>query len=141
MEIQSFKHQQMMKKGLGMRVRIAQDRSTQIEEGLIRIQSWNKRERLVRALKSGGLCWIAALVSIFIPLLHFILVPGFLIAGPILVYFIFGQENRVLGGEGVCPFCHAPLILASATLNFPISDLCTDCHNSLKIEPWDSFKV
>ncbi|MEO5970783.1 MAG: hypothetical protein ABIQ95_12725, partial [Bdellovibrionia bacterium] len=91
MEIQSLKHQQMMKKGVGVRVRIAQSRSDQIVEGLIRVQSWNKKERLIRAFKFGGLCWVAAGLSVFIPLLHFILVPGFFIAGPILAYFILGQ--------------------------------------------------
>lgn len=117
-----------------LRVRISGNRNDTISEGVIRIQTWSKKERTARAIKYGGLCWVGALASIVIPLLHFILVPGFLIAGPILAFVLLGQESMVLGGEGICPNCHASLPIASATLNFPISDLCTHCQTPLKIE-------
>ena len=141
--VQPFKHQhqQMMVKGRAVRVRISENRNNRTVIGVIRIQDWNKKERMFRAFKFGGMCWGAALVAVFIPLLHFILVPGFLIAGPIVAYFIAGQESRVLGGEGICPSCHAPLILAPAGLHFPISDLCTRCQSSVKIESWDSSNI
>lgn len=130
---------EMVKKGRELRVRIAENRNDRSLEGVIQVQSWDKKERILRALKFGGLCWAAALVAVFIPLLHFILVPGFLLGGPILAYLIAGQESRVLGGEGTCPFCLAPLIIAPAALRFPLSDICNKCHNSLNIQPWDDF--
>ena len=97
------KHEKMMKCGRGAKVYLKGGYEEVTTPGEIRIQDWSQRERTVRALKFGGACWGAALVSIIIPLLHFILVPGFLLAGPILAFIIIGQENVVLGGEGTCP--------------------------------------
>jgi hypothetical protein len=50
--------------------------------GIAQIQEWNQKERLKRALKTLGISWGLAIVSVLIPLAHFILVPGFLLAGP-----------------------------------------------------------
>ena len=118
----------------GMKVSVKSDLEGISTLGEIRVQDWNPRERAVRALKSGAACWMAALVSIIIPLLHFVLVPGFLIAGPILAYVVFGQEKVVLSGEGTCPKCREILPIARSAYRFPISDLCTRCQCSVKIE-------
>jgi hypothetical protein len=128
---ESKKHQKMMKLGRGMKVRISE--GLNFKEGEIRVQSWDKSERVARAFKFGGMCWGAAIVCVLIPLLHFILVPGFLLAGPILAYFVLGQETVVLGGQGTCPHCQSFLPIARAAYQFPHSDLCTHCQHSLEI--------
>lgn len=128
------KHKKMMKCGRGVRVYVKGDSEEATTQGQIRIQDWNQRERTLRALKFGGACWGAALVSIIIPLLHFLLVPVFLLAGPIVAFIVMGQKSVVLGGEGICPKCQAFLPIARAALRFPISDLCTCCQSSVKIE-------
>jgi hypothetical protein len=105
--------------------------------GGVRVQFWNKWERLLRALKFSGMCWVAGSISIFIPLLHFILVPLFLISGPILFFFLLRQESVILGGEGTCPSCQSFLPIARSAFRFPCSDLCTRCYHLLRIELWD----
>jgi len=47
-------------------------------------------------------CFAAALVSVFIPVLHFILVPGFLLLG---FYFILAEVFRKTSIDGVCKDC------------------------------------
>lgn len=121
-----------------IRVRIVDPQSGNRAEGKIRVRYWNRRERVLRALKFGGLCWGAALVSVLLPLLHFVLVPSFLLAGPIVGYFILVQTSVVLGGEGVCPGCQAQLPIIRAPDRFPISDVCARCCRGLKVEPVDS---
>lgn len=116
-------------------VSIRSERNSQTSKGEILIQFWNKKERTKRALKFGGMCWGFAIVCVFIPLLHFILVPGFLIAGPIVAFVVLSRESAILGGKGLCPYCNAALPIARAPYRFPISDLCTQCQSSLKIEP------
>jgi hypothetical protein len=132
-ELNSTKHQKLMKSGVGMRVHIADDRNHPATSGEIRVQFWTNRERTLRAIKLGGLCWCAALISVIIPLLHFVLVPSLLLAGPILAFIVLGQRSVVLGGEGICPNCQAFLPIARTAYQFPISDICAKCYSSLKI--------
>jgi hypothetical protein len=115
-------------------VRIGSERDKRVSEGEIRVQFWDKRERTFRALKFGGLCWVVALISVVLPLVHFVLVPGFLIAGPVVAYILYGQESVVLGGQGTCPYCSAALPIVRTAFRFPISDLCAQCQSRLVIE-------
>ena len=50
-------------------------------------------------------CWALALVSVFIVLAHFILVPGFLAGGLVLAYVRFRTARLVTRVHGVCPRC------------------------------------
>jgi len=137
----SEKHREMMGRGQGVKVCIYGDRGSDSSNGEIRVQFWNKKERILRALKFAGICWGGAVVSVFFPVLHFVLVPGFLIAGPIVGIFMLKQESVVLGGEGVCPSCHAFLPIVRSSYKFPISELCTHCHCGIKIELADKMAL
>src|SRR5690242_15102508 len=86
-------------------------KSDKFKEGFVRIQEWDKKARILRALKSLGLCWGLAIVSILIPIAHFVLVPGFLVAGPILAFFVFTAKSTILGGDSTCPECNSPLTI------------------------------
>lgn len=113
-------------------VRLTKDAKT--TTGEIRVQFWDHRERTIRALKLGGLCWAAAVLSVALPIAHFVLVPAFFLAGPIVAYLILKQESVVLGGQGTCPNCAATFTIARAPYRFPISDLCTGCRTNVSIE-------
>lgn len=67
--------------------------------------SQNPGQRLARAL--GGLiaCWAAAIVSVFIPLAHFVLVPGFLVLGVTWAVVRGRERERLLQLRGTCPRC------------------------------------
>jgi hypothetical protein len=62
-------------------------------------------QRVVRAVGGGLACWGLALLSVFIPLGHFILVPAFLIAGPVLFAMRLTEGVSLLGARGPCPVC------------------------------------
>lgn len=119
-------------------VRIFDRAKAKTTDGEIRVQFWNKRERMARALKWGGLCWLASLVSVILPLAHFILVPGFFLAGPAVAFFLMRQESVILGGEGKCPRCEEVLPIVRSSYRFPLSDLCTRCQTPVDIEPASS---
>jgi hypothetical protein len=88
-----------------------------------------------RALKSLGTCWVAAFVAVFIPLLHFVLVPGLLLAGPIVASVIFKQQSVVLGGTGICPSCQAQLQIVRSQERWPLRDVCANCHAHVDVQP------
>jgi hypothetical protein len=103
--------------------------------GHIRARYFDKSERSERALKVFGLCWGIGIFCIIIPLAHFILVPGFLLAGPIVAFFFYHQTDIVLDGSGPCPACGKPFKVARTRVQWPINDVCSECHNSVKIFP------
>ncbi|MCM2277621.1 MAG: hypothetical protein NDJ89_06050 [Oligoflexia bacterium] len=105
--------------------------------GELWLREWTRRERMLRALKFGGGSWGLALVSVFLPLLHFVLVPAFLIAGPLVAFFVFNQESLVLGGKGKCPHCGGDFSIRRGAPRFPISDLCTRCQRTVLVRAGD----
>lgn len=102
--------------------------------GKVRVKKFSERERWQRALKALGICWGAAIFSVFLPIAHFILVPGFLIAGIVLPFHFYSAKSIVSGGEGNCPKCEAPFIIQKSSDTWPLSDTCGECYLSVKIE-------
>lgn len=71
---------------------------------------WTRAQRTQRALQALGLCWAAAVAAVFLPVLHFVLVPALLLAGPIAALARYREARSLLGYEGVCPACSAALV-------------------------------
>lgn len=113
------------------------DRDAQPTSGTIRIQHWGRSDRLRRALRASGICSLFAMIAVFIPLLHFVLVPLLILAAPIVGFVLYGQESAVLGGEGKCPACGADFLVAKSANKFPLNDLCTSCQGSVRIQLGD----
>ena len=63
--------------------------------------------RAIRAVKTLGACWGLALVAVFLPLLHWVLVPGLLVLGPALAYARLHEADTLTRAEGHCPACAA----------------------------------
>jgi hypothetical protein len=127
------KHVKMMTEGTAcpVTIRVANGKAS---SGEVRIQEWDKKARTSRAIKFWGLCWGLAIISVIIPLAHFVLVPGFFIAGPVGAWIISTQSRVILGGESICPNCNSFLPIAPAADSWPISDLCVHCQSRLVIE-------
>ncbi len=101
-ELEKLKHQKMMTQGLGCPVKIISS-DGKVSPGEVCIQYFSPKTRGVRALKFLGTCWGFMIISVFIPLAHFVLVPGLFIAGILSASFVYSTESVVLGGRGLCP--------------------------------------
>ena len=101
--------------------------------GVITIQKFLKQEMLMNAAKKLGLFWMLAFFSIFIPFLHFFLVPCFLIVGVITARKSFNSAARVLQGETACPYCQKEIKIGSSLLNWPLTEICQNCVNTIRI--------
>ena len=102
-------------------------------QGSVYICNWSKADRVRRASMWCGIFWVVALFCVLIPILHFILVPLFLILGPVMAFRVYKQKSVILGGQGLCPRCEKELPIEKSQEVWPLSDLCTHCHNSVKI--------
>lgn len=103
------------------------------QDATVTIAEWTPQERLRRGLKFFGICWGAAILTIFIPILHFILVPLLLLAGPVAGYHFYQQERMMLGGQAICPQCGAPLQIEKGPAKWPAEELCTVCRTALQV--------
>jgi hypothetical protein len=67
----------------------------------------NAGERTRRAVLTWLAGWGLAIVAVFLPVLHFILVPLLFLGGPLLALHRLGERVSVLEVSGECPGCGA----------------------------------
>ena len=90
--------------------------------------------RLARTLAGLGSCWALALVSLFIPVAHFVLVPTFALAGIVVAVIRSREDRRLLKVAGECPRCGvAQEFWASGRFLSEKSLDCPKCHNRLTL--------
>ena len=99
------------------------------------VHEWSSLERVRRTVFGLALMWLLAGVSLFLPILHFVLVPGFLIAGPVLAIVRGTEARRLQSMKGSCPRCKVerefPLGLR---FNGKRTFTCDGCGNLIGLE-------
>lgn len=73
--------------------------------GVVVLVERNLAGRATRAVTALGALWLAALLCVFIPLLHFVLVPSLLLAGPIVAFLRLREDVSLAAVRGPCPRC------------------------------------
>lgn len=100
----------------------------------VTIRSFDKPERVRRALKGLATFWGAALGSVFIPVAHFLLVPSFALYGAYTFFERLGAQQIVIAAEGTCPDCGKPQKLdTGGRWRVPRNVACRYCQRSLRI--------
>ena len=99
----------------------------------INIRTLPARERVKRSFKKVALFWIIALGTAFIPVLHFILVPTFLILGIVLFFLSFKVKEIMVSSSGQCPACNEEFELEESNIKWPISQICSKCRINLEL--------
>ncbi len=97
---------------------------------------FDRAERVARAGKGLAMAWGAALASVFIPVAHFLLVPGFLLTG--LAVFVKRTRRRAVVDtvRGSCPDCrHEQAFDTSSVWHLPMHLTCANCHRLLTASP------
>jgi hypothetical protein len=102
--------------------------------GTISEVSFSQIERSKNALKLFGIGIGATFISVFIPILHFILVPSFLMATFYLSLARLREEKRNAGGSGECPKCHKNFEIQKSKWDSRFVDVCGSCHDDLEIQ-------
>jgi len=92
------------------------------------------RQRLARAFKAGGIFWAVAAGCVFLPGLHFVLVPGFLVVGVVAGFKHLRDEEIVSSVRGPCPRCGVQQTFAAGNRLTPSWFLdCPSCHTNLSL--------
>lgn len=98
------------------------------------VQLLRTGERLKRSLKVFALLFLAATFSILIPVLHFILVPAFLISSVILSTLKYKEIGTIDLSEFHCPLCNKALnekIVSFKKSDISIRLYCYECRKNI----------
>jgi hypothetical protein len=96
---------------------------------------FDDRDRLKRALSRLGLFWLAAVGSVFIIILHWVLVPGFVIAGPIMAVSAYRTKRIATQASGVCPVCNENINIELEPKDVPpMWRPCPACKKTIHID-------
>jgi hypothetical protein len=91
-------------------------------------------QRLARGLRGAGAFWAIAGACIFIPGLHFVLVPGFFVIGIVTGVMRVRDTKTVVRVHGVCPRCTFEQDFGVGNRFAPTWRLdCRACHNHLEL--------
>jgi hypothetical protein len=107
------------------------DKSTAAD---LRVQRHGKRARIRRAIAAWACCWGAAIAAAFVVVLHWVLVPLLVIAGPIMALSQLTNRVTVLEVEGPCPACGARVHeTPKRDARTPIDLRCEGCRRALTV--------
>ena len=110
--------------------------------GQLLITAYSQPERTARAIKMLALMWALAVITVFIPLAHFVLVPGFLIAGPVLAYKRYQMAEHPSSADGVCPTCHQPSsIHLEPSDTLPMWSYCSANNDPVQLIDYPQGKI
>jgi hypothetical protein len=89
--------------------------------------------RTRRAVLALLACWALAAVTILVPIAHFVLVPGFFLAGIVLFVRRLREGETIVGVQGVCPYCKEERSFgAQGLMKSHLRVSCPVCHNQLE---------
>jgi len=95
---------------------------------------FDQSELTKRALKRLGLCWLASIASIPIIFAHWVLVPGFFIAGPIMAMTAYKMKTIPDHADGACPVCKESISFKLEPKDsLPKWNYCPSCKKSVQV--------
>jgi hypothetical protein len=109
--------------------------SDHAEYGMADIHTFTPQMILMNSLKKLGMFWGMAVISVFLPVVHFVLVPLFLILG--VVFMIRARKYRyeITSGQVPCPRCQKEIVLGKAAFIEFHDEICQHCAGVARIRP------
>ena len=102
--------------------------------GTVTIHEFNGEQHWRRALAGLAKWWGVALLSVFIPVAHLLLVPSFLLYGVWQFFQRLGTAELATDARGTCPDCNAEQALDVAPRwRAPQPVTCRHCHRGLQL--------
>jgi hypothetical protein len=102
--------------------------------GTATIQQFDKPQRTRWAFTALGKWWGVALLCVFIPVAHFLLVPSFGVFGAWQFFQRLRTEQRVVDARGTCPDCGTEQQLELDSRWRPEQSVrCSHCQRALQL--------
>ena len=95
---------------------------------------FDQKELTKRSLTRLGLCWLASIGSLPIIFAHWVLVPGFFIAGPIMAVTTYKMKTIPDHADGTCPVCKESITFKLEPKDrLPKWTYCPSCENPVQL--------
>lgn len=118
-----------------------QDNEGNTRPGSVQATLYETRDRILRAAVRLVGFWAAAVLSAFIPLAHFVLVPAFLIAGIVMAISAYRTDRALNQAQGECPVCQEQITIPlEANDQLPKWTYCPACNAPLQVVVTDTGK-
>ena len=92
-------------------------------------------EKSARARKVAGVFVVAAVGSLFIPIVHFVAPWLSLVIAGVAYGKVKNQAALLRGATGPCPACGAPIAIPEQTLEWPVEWNCESCRKRTEFTP------
>jgi hypothetical protein len=103
-------------------------------EGTLYVRKFSVKDRVLRALVMLGVMWLLALISVLIPVAHFVLVPSLLIAGPIVALMRFRVTEVNERVTGTCPTCGGDMAIhLDSSTHLPLWTYCPPAGHPIHV--------
>lgn len=103
-------------------------------DGACRVLSFDRRARRRRAWQALGKAWGVAIACIFIPVAHFLLVPGFVVFGIYQFFDKVGTAELARDARGACPDCGTEQAFELGRRpDGPVQVRCAHCQRGLTV--------
>lgn len=104
------------------------------ERATVRVVTLSAAARVRRASVGLIVCWIGAAVAVFIPVAHFMLVPGFFLLG-VYLFLVRAKEGQYADqARGTCPDCRTEQDLdLIGRWTLPTRVTCRGCQRFLEL--------
>lgn len=99
------------------------------------IKALSPPEKRRRALKELGLFWGLALVTLPLPPVHWVSVPGFFFFGLYRAWKRLGEKEAVLPATLSCPECGSSFPMAERAYSEAWEVVCPHCRWPLQVAP------
>ena len=100
------------------------------------MRTFDRTARWRRAARGLAKWWLVALVTVFIPVAHFVLVPGFGLFGLYVFFRRFRESVVPTSVTGICPDCQTEQQFeVDGQWVLPKTLTCRNCHRGLTAEP------
>lgn len=93
----------------------------------------SQAEKTKTAVKWFAVFFALAVFSVFVPILHFVLVPSFLIAAVVVGMRAYSQKADLTNLRGNCPNCSSAISLERVRIKRVTREICPQCRDFLKI--------
>jgi hypothetical protein len=107
------------------------DKLTQFETNVVHL---SVPKRLTTALKSLLICLAIAVLCVFIPVLHFVLVPLAVLVGLVIFYLQMTPAVCLVNGTITCPNCEKQFAVGTGPFRWPKHEVCPHCKTEMNLE-------
>lgn len=106
--------------------------------GTLHITKYSHKERVLRAVKVLALMWALAAAAVLIPIAHFVLVPGFFVAGPVMAFMRYRVTDHPDNATGECPVCKEAMeISLEPNAHLPLWTYCPASNDPIQLREID----